>query len=195
MRTSLASLTRTSARAALLASALLFTRVAAPAPTLAQDTTSVAPAGLAYAATDLNLRKGPGPDDAIFATVPFGAELERREGGLVNDYVPVRYQGVDGWVFALGLVATPQDLPADAPADATGDDTFVAFDGWPERVTISPLMLRAAPSLEAESLAGMPEGSVVYLTQEGYENGYITVDYGGLQGWAYADFLAEPGSE
>ena len=38
----------------------------------------------------------------------------------------------------------------------------------------------------------MPEGSVVYLTQEGYENGYITVDYDGLQGWAYADFLAEP---
>jgi uncharacterized protein YraI len=53
-------------------------------------------------------------------------------------------------------------------------------------------LLRAEPSLDSETLTGMPEGSVVYLTQEGYENGYITVDYGGLQGWAYADFLAEP---
>lgn len=194
MRMPLASLTRTSARAALLASALIFSQVAAPTPTVAQEAVNVAPAELAYAATDLNLRKGPGPDDVIFATIPYGAELERREGGLVNDYVPVRYEGIDGWVFALGLVATPQDLPATTPDDGTGDDAFVAFDGWPERVTISPLMLRAAPSLEAETLAGMPEGSVVYLTQEGYENGYITVDYGGLQGWAYADFLAEPGS-
>jgi hypothetical protein len=38
----------------------------------------------------------------------------------------------------------------------------------------------------------MPEGSLVTLTREGWENGYVTVDYGGAQGWAYADLLAEP---
>jgi len=152
----------------------------------------VAPANLVYAATDLNLRKGPGDSDVIFTTIPFGTELQRREGGLVNDYIPVRHDGIDGWVFALGVVATPQALPAPAPEETAGDDSFVAFDSSLERITISPLLLRAAPSLESETLAGMPEGSVVYLTQEGYENGYITVDYGGLQGWAYADFLAEP---
>jgi uncharacterized protein YraI len=152
----------------------------------------VAPANLVYAATDLNLRKGPGESDVVFTAIPYGAEMERREGGLVNDYIPVRYQGIDGWVFALGVVATPQALPAPAPDDAMADDSFVAFDSSLERVTISPLLLRAAPSLDAEPLTGMPEGSVVYLTQEGYENGYITVDFGGLQGWAYADLLAEP---
>ncbi len=192
MRTPHASATRVAARAVLLASALAFTQIASPGPTSAQEATTVSPANLVYAANDLNLRKGPGEGDVIFTTIPFGAELERREGGLVNDYIPVRYDGIDGWVFALGVVSTPQDLPAAAPDGVSGDESFVAFDGSLERVTISPLMLRAEPSLEAETLTGMPEGSVVYLTQEGYENGYITVDYGGLQGWAYAEFLAEP---
>ncbi len=192
MRTPRASAVRLTARAALLASALAFTQIASLAPTNAQEVTTAAPANLVYAANDLNLRKGPGEGDVIFTTIPFGAELERREGGLVNDYIPVRYDGIDGWVFALGVVSTPQDLPAATPDEVTGDESFVAFDGALERVTISPLMLRAEPSLDAETLTGMPEGSVVYLTQEGYENGYITVDYGGLQGWAYADLLAEP---
>ena len=192
MDTPFAAAARIAARAALLASALALSQIASLAPTDAQETTSVAPANLVYAANDLNLRKGPGEGDVIFATIPFGAELERREGGLVNDYIPVRFEGIDGWVFSLGVVATPQDLPASAPDAGVVDDSFVAFDSSLERVTISPLMLRAEPSLEAETLTGMPEGSLVYLTQEGYENGYITVDYGGLQGWAYADFLAEP---
>lgn len=192
MRTSLTSIARTSARAALLAAALAFVQVPVSSPVAAQETAVASPANLVYAATDLNLRKGPGEGDAIFTTIPFGTELERRDGGLVNDYIPVSFEGVDGWVFALGVVSTPQDLPASALEEEAADDSFVAYDGLPERVTISPLLLRAAPSLDSEALTGMPEGSIVYLTQEGYENGYITVDYGGLRGWAYADFLADP---
>ena len=182
----------TTARVGLLASALALVQISGTLPAVAQETTVASPAYLVYAATDLNLRKGPGEGDVIFATIPFGTELERREGGLVNDYIPVRFEGIDGWVFALGVVSTPQNLPALAPGGEAIDDAFVAYETLPQRVTISPLMLRAEPSLESESLAGMPEGSLVFLTQEGYENGYITVDYGGLRGWAYADFLAEP---
>ena len=192
MRTSFALLARSCARAALLASALALTQLSGAIPVAAQETTAVSPTNLVYAATDLNLRKGPGESDAIFTTIPYGAELQRRDGGLVNDYIPVSFEGVAGWVFALGVVSTPQDLPALAPEEGASDDSFVAFDGLQERVTISPLLLRSAPSLDSETLVGMPEGSVVYLTQEGYENGYITVDYGGLQGWAYADYLADP---
>ena len=189
-----ASVVRTAARTALLAGALAFSQIALFAPATAQEAAPVESANLVYAANDLNLRKGPGEGDVIFATIPFGAALERREGGLVNDYIPVNFEGIDGWVFSLGVVATPQDLPASAPDEGAGDDSFVAFDGSLQRVTISPLMLRSEPSPEAETLTGMPEGSVVYLTQEGYENGYISVEYGGMQGWAYADFLAEPTS-
>jgi hypothetical protein len=53
-------------------------------------------------------------------------------------------------------------------------------------------MPQAAPDMGAESIAGMPEGLLVTLTYEGYENGYILVDHGGALGWAYADLLAAP---
>jgi hypothetical protein len=58
-------------------------------------------------------------------------------------------------------------------------------------VTLAPLMLRSAPAMEAEPILVMPHGGVVTLTREGAENGYVTVDYGGVRGWAYADLLGE----
>jgi hypothetical protein len=43
--------------------------------------------------------------------------------------------------------------------------------------------------MEAEPILVIPHGGVVTLTREGAENGYVTVDYGGVRGWAYADLL------
>jgi hypothetical protein len=45
--------------------------------------------------------------------------------------------------------------------------------------------------MEAEPILVIPLGGVVTLTWEGAENGYVTVDYGGVRGWAYADLLGE----
>ena len=39
----------------------------------------------------------------------------------------------------------------------------------------------------------MPAGSIVTLTCEGYQNGFVTVD-DERRGWAYADVLAELGA-
>ena len=164
-----------------------------------------------YAAAELNLRKGPGSGDAVVAIVPLGAELRRTGGAVTNDYAPVTYNGVTGWVVALGVVATPAEVPttqelssapapvtapapvaapveASAPAPVTATPSLYSSN---VRYTLEPLMLRAAPDVAAEPLAGMPQGEMVTLTREGAENGYVTVDYGGLQGWAYADFLTE----
>jgi uncharacterized protein YraI len=72
-----------------------------------------------------------------------------------------------------------------APSTATSSDA---------RVTLAPLMLRSAPAMEAEPILVMPLGEVVTLTREGAENGYVTVDYGGVRGWAYADLLGQTGA-
>lgn len=168
-----------------------------------------------YAAAELNLRKGPGSGDAVVAIVPLGAELRRTGGAVTNDYAPVTYNGRTGWVVALGVVATPQEVPttrelvtdpapvadpalvvapvaapvaAPAPAPVSTSPSLFSSN---VRYTLEPLMLRSAPGIDAEPLAGMPEGEMVTLTREGAENGYVTVDYGGLHGWAYADFLSE----
>ena len=166
----------------------------APALTMAQTTTEP----VAYAVTELNLRKGPSIDDAVLAFVPLGAEVRRAAGQVTNDYAPVTYNGLTGWVVALGLVASPDLVdtvePVAAPEpvlDVAPELSAPTLSSSDDRVTLEPLMLRAGPAADAEVLVGMPEGSIVTLTREGAENGYVTVDYGGLEGWAYADLLGE----
>jgi uncharacterized protein YraI len=165
----------------------------APGVGLAQSKSDVV-----YAAAELNLRKGPGSGDAIIGIVPLGAELQRAPGQTTNEYAPVTYDGRTGWVVALGVVAAPAEVgsaarsvaaPVAAPATSAPVTTAPSLYSTNTRYTLMPLMLRAGPDMTAESLAGMPEGSLVTLTREGAQNGYVTVDYGGLQGWAYADLL------
>ena len=177
----------------------LLALVLTPALTMAQTTTEP----VAYAVTELNLRKGPSIDDAVLAFVPLGAEVQRATGQVTNDYAPVTYNGMTGWVVALGLVASPDLVdPVDAepvepvaaaepPPAAAPEPSSPTLSSSNDRITLEPLMLRAGPAADAEVLAGMPEGSIVTLTREGAENGYVTVDYGGLVGWAYADLLGE----
>lgn len=139
-----------------------------------------------YAITELNLRQDPSIDAPILRFVPAGAPVHRTEGAEVNGYAPVTYDGVPGWVVALGLVSSPDEVePITEPAPPT--------TGANTRVTLSPLLLRSGPSTEAEPILVMPEGATVTLTREGAENGYVTVDYDGTPGWAYADLLGEPG--
>ena len=111
-------------------------------------------------------------------------------GPETNRLVPVTYGGVSGWVIADGIFPAPKSIAGYAttlastapPAPSTTTSTNA-------RVTLAPLMLRSAPAMEAEPILVIPLGEVVTLTREGAENGYVTVDYGGVRGWAYADLL------
>jgi uncharacterized protein YraI len=175
-------------RALLVATLALMTFVFAPALGQAPSTT---PQPGVYAVTDLNMRKGPGGTDALFTVVPRGGQVTRTADPVTNDYARVTYNGITGWVVALGLVGSPAQIDP-APPVETPVDTPLELYSPDTRVTLTPLLLRSGPELSAEPITGMPEGSLVTLTREGWENGYVTVDYGGAQGWAYADLLAEP---
>jgi uncharacterized protein YraI len=170
-------------RTALVAGALFAAIAATPAVGLAQSAEEPA---VYCSITDLNLRKGPGNTDAIFTTVPPGAELRRAPGEVTNEYIPVTYNGITGWVLELGLALPISEVESAPVAEPSELDLYQQDT----RVTLTPLMLRTAPDLGAEPITGMPEGALVTLTREGYENGYVTVDYGGARGWAFADLLA-----
>ena len=144
-----------------------------------------------YASSELNLRKGPNTSDAVLSIVPLGAEMLKGAGATTNDYAQVTYNGVTGWVVALGLVGTVEDVTAASGPDPAPVASAPSLYSSDVRYALTPLMLRSGPDVAAEPLTGMPEGSVVTLTREGAENGYVTVDYGGTQGWAYADLLGE----
>jgi uncharacterized protein YraI len=129
-----------------------------------------------YAITELNLRQQPSLDAAVLRFIPMGAPVHRTSGAVTNGYAPVTYDGVSGWAVALGLVATPEKA-----ATATVPTTTV---------TLSPLMLRSGPAVDAEPVLVIPEGALLTLTREGAESGYVTVDYDGATGWVYADLIA-----
>jgi uncharacterized protein YraI len=152
-----------------------------------------------YAATELNLREDPTLDAPILHIVPEGSPVQQDVGEETNGYVPVIYDGVEGWVIAVGLVTSPEEIgvgaattvvpaPAAPAAAAPAAPTTPSADG---RVTLAPLLLRSGPSAEADPMLEMPEGAVVTLTREGAENGYVTVEFDGAIGWAYAELLGE----
>jgi uncharacterized protein YraI len=163
--------------------------ILAPALVAAQTTDPTV-----YASSALNMRKGPGSSDAILAVVPLGAEVLRGSGAATNGYAPVTYNGISGWVVDLGLVGSVEEVTAATgpdPAPGPTESAAPALYSGDVRYTLRPLLLHSGPDPEAEPIATMPEGAVVTLTREGVDNGYVTVDYDGLQGWAYADLLGE----
>ncbi len=164
--------------------ALFLTLAFAPATSLAQSCTTC----VRYAGTELNLRQQPSLDGVVLRFIPRGAAVELTAGDEQNGYVPVLYDSVPGWAVALGLVATQAEVDEFVlPVGSTASPAPSAD----ARVTLSALVLRGAPASDAEPILTMPEGAPVTLTREGAENGYVTVEYGGTIGWAYADLLGE----
>jgi uncharacterized protein YgiM (DUF1202 family) len=176
-------------RALIALTAMLLLLALNPAAGSAQSCTNCT----LYARTELNLRQEPSLDAAVLRFIPAGAPVHRTTGAESKGYAPVTYEGVSGWAVALGFVATPAEIdaaavpsapaPAAVPASAPAATSEI-------RVTLTPLMLRSSPTVDAEPILVMPEGARLTLTRQGAENGYVTVDYDGVTGWVYADLIA-----
>jgi uncharacterized protein YraI len=167
-----------------VAFAVLVAALAAPLSGAAQTCTNC----VLYAYTELNLRQEPSIDAPVLRFVPAGHAVQRTAEAERNGYAPVVYDGVPGWAIALGLVASPDDVAGVGGPTAAPEEPVAAPAG-DVRFTLSPLLLRAEPSAEGEPILTMPEGATVTLTREGAQNGYVTVDFDGTRGWAYADLL------
>ncbi len=147
-----------------------------------------------YAITELNLRQEPSLTAPVLRFIPAQAPVHRGTGAVTNGYAPVTYDGVSGWAVALGLVATPEEA-ATATVPTTTIPTTTAPAAAPAasgeiRVTLSPLVLRGGPGVDAEAVLVIPEGGRLTLTREGAADGYVTIDYDGVTGWVYADLIA-----
>ena len=175
-------------RIGLILGALTFSMIQTPTGGNAQSCTNCVVA----AGVPLNLLQEPRLEAAVLQTVPQGSLLVRGAGQETNRLVPVTYGGVSGWVIVDGIYPAPKSIAAYAPPASIAPPAPSTTTSSDARATLAPLMLRGAPAMEAEPILVIPLGEVVTLTWEGAENGYVTVDYGGVRGWAYADFLAEP---
>lgn len=120
----------------------------------------------------LNLRAGPSTSEQVLTVMPAGS-MVTLTGDAANGFYAVNYAGTAGWAFGDYL-----DFPNASSASAAGTATVT-----------SDLNLRAGPSTAETVLAVMPGGAVVTLTGEA-ENGFLSVDYNGIAGWAFGDYLS-----
>jgi uncharacterized protein YkwD/uncharacterized protein YraI len=140
----------------------------------------------ATSASDVNLRTGPGAEYDVVTTLPPDTAMTVT-GGEINAFVPVKVDGMFGWVATdwveRGAVTLEQTI---APSQ---DGTATA---------IQAVELRDAPQEEAATLGTIPSVAVVTLTGEA-QDGFLGVVYNGQQGWADAAYLevadSSPGGE
>jgi uncharacterized protein YraI len=118
---------------------------------------------------DLNLRAGPSTAEDILDVMPTGTKVIVT-GSERNGFVPVSYGGKTGWAYAIYLGGNGTPL---------GDQTATVRED---------LNLRSGPSTSESILDVMPAESSVTLTGNG-KNGFVSVSYGGVSGWAYETYL------
>jgi uncharacterized protein YraI len=133
----------------------------------------------------LNLRSGPGVDYSVILVMEPGAYVEIVQN-VQNGYYRVYYNGTSGWAAAAYLDRSGSGGGGGSTSDGGGGG------GGGSATVTSALNLRSGPSTGNSVLAVMPSGATVSLNGDS-SNGFISVSYQGMSGWAYADFLNSGG--
>jgi uncharacterized protein YraI len=120
--------------------------------------------GTMYTTDYLNLRQGPSTDDAILDVMLPLSAVEATDQ-VIDGFRFVYLDGLPGWAYDQYLVSGQTMTTTDV------------------------LNLRAEPSTSAEILHVMPLGATVELTGD-ESNGFLSVTYNGVDGWAYAEYLS-----
>jgi uncharacterized protein YgiM (DUF1202 family) len=120
--------------------------------------------GTLYTTDYLNLRQGPSTDEPVLDVMLPLSAVEATDQ-VIDGFRFVYFDGLPGWAFNQYLV---------------GSQTMTTTD---------VLNLRAEPSTSAEVRHVMPLGATVELTGD-ESNGFLSVTYNGVDGWAYAEFLS-----
>jgi len=128
-------------------------------------------AGLLRVTVDLNLRSGPGTNHSVIAVIPAGTVVEGIGGGQ-NGFVPVLYNGRQGWVSASYVVRDDSHGPGGGSAGYI--NTAANF--------------RMDPSYGNNVIRVLPVNTVVTITGE-RSGDFIRVQTPGDIGWVYAPFV------
>ena len=145
------------------------------------------------------LRTGAGYDFYVLSHVPPGTAVTVLDGPVYGDegnpWYKVDVNGSTGYLFAAFLVR-PEVAPAapvvKAAATQGGGDTLAVVGTGGDG-----LRLRDGADLAAAILTVVPEGGALAVTGAPRLNGgqtWYPVQYGGVSGWAVADYLGASGS-
>jgi len=156
----------------------------------------------------LRLRATAGSESRVLAIMPEGGRAVAT-GSPVRDavgtsWVPVRYEGVDGYAALAYLVVVESDSAPVAQAQPIANTPTIRVGGNVEVVNTDGqgVNVRQGPGYGQPVAAVAPEGAVMRVIGGPQTDGqgitWWQVDYRGLQGWAHGGYLAptdrEPGA-
>jgi uncharacterized protein YraI len=188
----------------LVLTALLCSALLAPTSVFSQSgVTAGGTATIGNANGDaVRLRTEPTYNGEILALFPEGTRVDIIDGPLTADdgsvWFSVTVDTMAGYMVADFLIAGPEADGGEQVGDLASDGTNppaseTASGGIGTAVTTAPLNFRAGPSTADGILAVIPAGTSVTLTGES-ANGFLSVSYNGINGWAYGDFLDTSGN-
>lgn len=153
------------------------------------------------------LRAAPGYEAAVTMAVAAGTTVSILEGPIAATdgslWYNVAVAGEEGFLPGGFLTAANNPDEATDPAapdvsateDVAGLEAPVAAAAVGETATVTTaLNLRAGPSTADRVLLVMPAGATVTLTGNS-SNGFLSVTYNGMAGWAFADYLSTGGAQ
>ena len=127
---------------------------------------------------------------SVIAVIPEGTQVGLR-GAASNGWMPVNCYGNSGFVSAMyvytGTGTTPTPTPSPTPVPTPAPTGLATNDN---AKATSNLNLRYSASTGAGIAAVVPSGTVVKITG-GATNNFYPVDWDGLRGFLYADFLVK----
>jgi uncharacterized protein YraI len=151
----------------------------------AYDESLITDAGV-ITSDNVNFRWGPGTDYEIQDVLQPGDQVAWTDV-VVNGFRYVWRAGYEGWIYAdYVAIDEGQYDNGEGGAGGAGGGTFKPGSTL---FTLSALNLREQPNTSSDVLLVMPEGATVTAHAD-IENGFITVTYNGITGWAYMDYLS-----
>ena len=130
----------------------------------------------ATSASDVNLRTGPGAEYDVVTTLAPDTAMTVT-GQEVNAFIPVKVDGIFGWVATDWVERGAITLEQTASPTQAGTAT-----------ALQAVELRDAPTDGAAAMGTIPSVALVTLTGEA-QDGFLRVVYEGQEGWADAAYL------
>lgn len=127
----------------------------------------------------LNVRSGPGTSHRVLSTLPTGSRIDST-GPAQNGWMPVTYQGRQGWVSDAYLTAVGA---GNAPSGAIPDRRGTAY-------TTAALNVRTGAGLTFRVTAVLARGTRVETTGV-TTNGYSQIAHAGTLRWVSTRYLSQ----
>lgn len=153
-----------------------------PTPTPTQEPgPGIGTATVSVTGSTLNMRSGPGLEHTVIRGLANGTVVEVT-GAAQNGFLPVRYQGTNGWVSAQYLTAGGENPPPEPDVPAIPD----AATG--KATMNTAVSLRRGPATTYGHIQTLNNGWKVEI-MGGAVNGWTPVRYNAAKGWVPSSAL------